>query len=438
VAQPFDLTDAYQRYAARLLAYCRGFLDRDGAADAVQDTFLIAARRAEQLREPARLGAWLYAIARHECLRQLRARERQAPLDFDLAAATADPTASAQTADVVELITSATAGLSAGDREIIELAIRHELSAVDIGAVLGISVNHAHARLSRARGQLGQALQALLVARDRSCAALGELLSTWDGQMDPLTRKRINRHAANCDVCSTRRRELFSPASLLSAYAALPFLAAPVFAADRPSPSIRLAPRTGFPVTEVRRRHRLLAVTAATLAVGAVLIAAAVSCAGQLAGPGSPTAAMSGADEGRLAPPAVDPSGPPPPTPAPPLTSMPQFTPAPPGPSSPSTVPPPLPLAVSVVERSATCTVQSGTFRLYVRVAVTRPVSSARLYWIEGTGPRHSLPLTSTTETTAEVTKILLRDPTVWWVGVNAADGAAAETPHVTVANPCV
>ena len=39
------------------------------AADTVQDTFVIAASRLAGLGEPERLRAWLYAVARNECLR---------------------------------------------------------------------------------------------------------------------------------------------------------------------------------------------------------------------------------------------------------------------------------------------------------------------------------------------------------------------------------
>src|SRR5689334_16990931 len=77
---PRGLEGAYREYAARLLAYCRTLVDESDAADAVHDTFVVASQRADQLRDPERLLAWLYAIARHECLRLLRNRRRQVPV----------------------------------------------------------------------------------------------------------------------------------------------------------------------------------------------------------------------------------------------------------------------------------------------------------------------------------------------------------------------
>src|SRR5579864_8014701 len=79
---PAGLAAAYDRYASALYAYCRSLLGEPAdAADAVQDTFVIAAAKLGGLRNPARLRSWLYAVARNECHGRLRARARQADLD---------------------------------------------------------------------------------------------------------------------------------------------------------------------------------------------------------------------------------------------------------------------------------------------------------------------------------------------------------------------
>src|SRR4030095_2290510 len=67
----------YDRYADRLHDFCWSLLrNADEAADATQDTFVLAAERLGQLRDPARLRPWLYAIARSQALRRLRDRRR--------------------------------------------------------------------------------------------------------------------------------------------------------------------------------------------------------------------------------------------------------------------------------------------------------------------------------------------------------------------------
>ena len=62
---------AYDQYAASLYACCHTVLPEPEAAEAVLDTFLVAAAKLDGLRDPDRLGPWLHAVARNECLRRL-------------------------------------------------------------------------------------------------------------------------------------------------------------------------------------------------------------------------------------------------------------------------------------------------------------------------------------------------------------------------------
>jgi len=64
-------TAAYDQYAASLYGCCHVVLPEPEAAEAVLDTFLIAAAKLDGLRDPDRLGPWLHAVARNECLRRL-------------------------------------------------------------------------------------------------------------------------------------------------------------------------------------------------------------------------------------------------------------------------------------------------------------------------------------------------------------------------------
>src|SRR5690242_13641678 len=62
---------AYDQYAASLYARCHAVLPEPEAAEAVLDTFLVAAAKLDELRDPDRFGPWLHAVARNECLRRL-------------------------------------------------------------------------------------------------------------------------------------------------------------------------------------------------------------------------------------------------------------------------------------------------------------------------------------------------------------------------------
>jgi RNA polymerase sigma factor (sigma-70 family) len=84
---PDGIAQAYDKYAMPLYSYCRSLLREPAdAADAVQDTFLIATAKLGGLRDPGKLRSWLYAVARNECYRKLRSGEARSQLERSLGA----------------------------------------------------------------------------------------------------------------------------------------------------------------------------------------------------------------------------------------------------------------------------------------------------------------------------------------------------------------
>lgn len=217
----------YDRYADRLHDFCWSVLrDRDEAADATQDAFLVAAERLGQLRDPERLRPWLYAVARSQALRRARARSRLAPEEdmTDLPDPATGPEQAAQRADLRELVWNAAAGLSERDRALLDLHLRHGLEGADLGEAIGVEPAHAYVLLTRLRDQVERSLGALLVARlgRADCPDLSRLLTDWDGRFSPLVRKRVARHVDNCETCGAARRKLASPLALLAAVPPMP------------------------------------------------------------------------------------------------------------------------------------------------------------------------------------------------------------------------
>ncbi len=208
---PAGLAEAYDKYAESLHGYCHMMLSEpEDATDAVQDTFVIATARLGGLRDPRKLRPWLYAVARNECHRWLRATEADLDEAGDparQAGPSADADESSERAELRRLVRAALDGLNPGEREVIELGLRHDLHGADLAAVLGVPRNQAHALSSRARGQLEKALGTLLVARTgrRACRELDLLLDGWDGRLTGLTRMRVSRHIGQCDVCTDRK-----------------------------------------------------------------------------------------------------------------------------------------------------------------------------------------------------------------------------------------
>ena len=225
---PDGLATAYDRYADPLFKYCKTLLsDPADAADAVQDTFVIAASRLDGLRDPERLRSWLYAVARNECLRILRSKKGTSALDEapEVTDVTSDVAEHAERAELRTLFEEAVGGLNPGEREVVELQLRQGLEAGEVATVLGVSRNHAHSLLSRARDQLETCLAVLLVGRAGrdECGELGSMLTDWDGRLTVLLRKRVHRHIEHCATCTARRAFELRPAMLLdlSAGAAL-------------------------------------------------------------------------------------------------------------------------------------------------------------------------------------------------------------------------
>ena len=70
---PAGIAKVYDRYAAALYGYSHWILhDSAAAAEALKDTFVIAAATLSNLSEPSKLRPWLFALARNECRRRVR------------------------------------------------------------------------------------------------------------------------------------------------------------------------------------------------------------------------------------------------------------------------------------------------------------------------------------------------------------------------------
>ncbi|WP_203986032.1 RNA polymerase sigma factor [Sphaerisporangium rufum] len=199
----------YDAYADRLNDYACSLLhDTDAAADAVHDAMVLAHGRAEVLREPARLRAWLYALTRSRCAPSRGAGDRP-PEEYDDDAD--DP-------ELTAVIREALAELADRDREALLLAVRHGLTPADLGAVLGLSSRQAGGRVARARDHLEIAAAAVVLARTgrAHCPDLSALLDSIEGPLPQPLRRRLVRHISGCRECADGRRRRVSADGLLA------------------------------------------------------------------------------------------------------------------------------------------------------------------------------------------------------------------------------
>ena len=132
------------------------------AEDLTQQTFLIAQRKAEQVREAAKVRAWLFTVLR-SCF--LKSRRKRLPLpvgeldsDLDAAAAADFPRESEIDG---ERLQAALDSLGDGFRLVLTLFFFEGCSYKEIAEQLEIPMGTVMSRLSRAKAHLRSALLAL-------------------------------------------------------------------------------------------------------------------------------------------------------------------------------------------------------------------------------------------------------------------------------------
>lgn len=147
-----DLERLYREAAPELLRYLTGRLRRrEEAEDVLQATFVEAARCYERLSSADSPRAWLYAVARN----LLAARQRRAGL-VQWSSLPDEPAerAADQADDRLDSMRLAIAALPDPLRETLELRVSHDLSYLEIAAVLDVPVGTVRSRLHNALEQL--------------------------------------------------------------------------------------------------------------------------------------------------------------------------------------------------------------------------------------------------------------------------------------------
>jgi RNA polymerase sigma factor (sigma-70 family) len=152
------------------------------AEDVVQDALLQTYLRLEELREPARFGAWLCGIAANLAKMRLRAASRGfASLDELvggmrvppglLAAPDPSPDQVAEERELLGLVRAAIEVLPDGHRDVVLMHYVEGLSCQEIAALLGRSTGAVRVRLHRARRELRELLHAAHPAFETPVAA---------------------------------------------------------------------------------------------------------------------------------------------------------------------------------------------------------------------------------------------------------------------------
>ena len=186
----------YDVYGTRLYAYCHELLaDPKLSADALRDTFIVAANRVRELSEPEEFGAWLYALARAECIR--------VGVSDD---APADAAGAARGDRLARLALDCYSMMEPEERELLDLAFRHRLVDADLALVVGAEEASVTARIADAQSDLETALLVVLAARtgDPRCAEAAEFghrFDEIDGKGIPVWLQSATKHVERCSIC---------------------------------------------------------------------------------------------------------------------------------------------------------------------------------------------------------------------------------------------
>jgi len=153
----------YRAYYPRLERFLRGMLRQTGAVDEVlDDTMLVAWRKAHTWDASSRLSTWLFAIAYRQALKALR---RHVPVaeavDEPAIAPEAEPEGELMHQQLHAQLDAALSGLTAEHRAVMELTYYQGYSCREIAEITGCPVATVKTRMFYARRKM----KSLLVQR---------------------------------------------------------------------------------------------------------------------------------------------------------------------------------------------------------------------------------------------------------------------------------
>ncbi len=229
---PDAFTTLFRRWFDPCVEVARRIVhDEEVAAEVAQDTFLVAWRQLDTLRDPSAFGGWVLRTTRNKALNRLERERRSTAVDQDEHPALTGLDAGVDVAGEVgaaeqqQLLWAASAALGERDASVLDLHLRHGMDAPELADMLGVTPNNAHQLVFRMKGRLAGAIRAWVLYKggDPTCEELGRvLLAAGITSFSADAVKVIDRHASGCDECSRRRAAILAPEAMFAAVPALP------------------------------------------------------------------------------------------------------------------------------------------------------------------------------------------------------------------------
>ncbi|GAB95424.1 RNA polymerase sigma-70 factor (ECF subfamily) [Kineosphaera limosa] len=157
---PDAFGELFRRHRDRMWAVAlRTTGDREMAADAVQDAFISAFRRADSFRGQSAVTTWLHRIVVNACLDRLRRRRPTTELPADHTAVLADRHDRHSSVETALDVQAALATLPEGQRLALTLVDMHGLSVAETAQILGVAEGTVKSRCARGRSALAPLLR---------------------------------------------------------------------------------------------------------------------------------------------------------------------------------------------------------------------------------------------------------------------------------------
>ncbi|WP_433358553.1 RNA polymerase sigma factor [Streptosporangium sp. CA-115845] len=216
-----ELTD---RYGAALLDYALTWRAvPDLAADTVRDALTLATRHPHRIPSPDQLRAWLYALTR------LLAHNGDgthafttAPLPHTPQPATHGhpyaPTGTEPPISGRQLARDALSALDRGDRELLELALRHDLPPHHISAITQRPLAETTAALTAAEDLIEAWASVIRQAGklNPTCPQAATLATQWIDTPSRGLRTKVRMHVGQCATCGKAAHITIAAATLMA------------------------------------------------------------------------------------------------------------------------------------------------------------------------------------------------------------------------------
>ena len=154
----FAFVSLYNHFKGPVYSYCTKMLgDKQGAQDVLKDTFLRIYENRNRLMKTDSFKAWLFTIARNQCLNQLRRSKRLSSFSTDNVEnipVLGTPARDIEKSEQIRIVNEFIGQLKPDYREVIILREYQNLSYEEIAAITRSTLSAVKSRLFKARKKL--------------------------------------------------------------------------------------------------------------------------------------------------------------------------------------------------------------------------------------------------------------------------------------------